>query len=302
VRSTEDNMRSGRSLRLGEQVVRNINRQLRKEGIPLESILTGAEPTRDPERTPARSRALAELHPAHAVYVHAQNQAAEMAEKLLSLPELEPHAEMIATAEDEYMPSGPPMSPLTRSFFTFWSLFDARPEPRADTVGEVVMTVGSAFGMHANLVRLIGLLQDSRMGVFGNEGSDRDGIRLRELRTGRSCLAVCPSGYRGRKGELCYARVLPPPAPGIEEHVVLTTPYLLLQPGEGAWLAYFDRALAGVPAGERAQAFEDHLKYGPAIRYWTEFVLEAYVNHRPDAILLAGLPDVAGSRPHARRP
>ena len=42
-----------------------------------------------------------------------------------------------------------------------------------------------------------------------------------------------------------------------------------------------------------------HMKLGPTRRYWTEFVFEAYVNHRPEAILLAGLPDVAASRPHS---
>ena len=34
--------------------------------------------------------------------------------------------------------------------------------------------------------------------------------------------------------------------------------------------------------------------------YWSEFVFEAYVNHRSDVIFLAGLPDVAESRPHSR--
>ena len=34
--------------------------------------------------------------------------------------------------------------------------------------------------------------------------------------------------------------------------------------------------------------------------YWTEFVFQAYVNHRTEVIFLAGLPDVAKSRPHSR--
>jgi hypothetical protein len=45
---------------------------------------------------------------------------------------------------------------------------------------------------------------------------------------------------------------------------------------------------------------EHHMKFGPARDYWSEFVFEAYVNHRSDVIFLAGLPDVAESRPHSR--
>jgi hypothetical protein len=39
---------------------------------------------------------------------------------------------------------------------------------------------------------------------------------------------------------------------------------------------------------------------GPARDYWTEFVFEAYVNHRTEGIFFAGLLDVPESRPHSR--
>ena len=42
------------------------------------------------------------------------------------------------------------------------------------------------------------------------------------------------------------------------------------------------------------------MKYGPTRSYWNEFVFEAYVNHQTEVIYLAGLPDVAESRPHSR--
>ena len=104
---------------------------------------------------------------------------------------------------------------------------------------------------------------------------------------------------RGQGGELWYVRVLPPPLPG-SEHVVFTTPYLLLRPGQREWQAYFDRTLPDAPLEERIARHEHHMKYGPVRDYWTEFVFEAYVNHQTDVIFLAGLPDVAESRPHSR--
>ena len=46
-------------------------------------------------------------------------------------------------------------------------------------------------------------------------------------------------------------------------------------------------------------AYEHHMKFGLARDYWTEFVFEAYVNHRSDVNFLKGLPDVPESRPHS---
>ncbi len=51
---------------------------------------------------------------------------------------------------------------------------------------------------------------------------------------------------------------------------------------------------------DRIAKYVHHLKIGAARDYWYEFVFEAYVNHRSDVIFLAGLPDVAKSRPHSR--
>jgi len=114
------------------------------------------------------------------------------------------------------------------------------------------------------------------------------------------CRAIVPAGYRGRRGELWYARVLPPPLPDGTEHVVFTTPYLLLKPEKRDWQAYFSRTLPGAPPQDHFARHERHMKFGPTRDYWNEFVLEAYVNHRTDVIFLEGLPDVPESRPHSR--
>ena len=52
--------------------------------------------------------------------------------------------------------------------------------------------------------------------------------------------------------------------------------------------------------GRRRIRYEHNMKYGPARDYWSEFVFEAYINHRTAVIFLAGLPDVGESRPHSR--
>ena len=70
---------------------------------------------------------------------------------------------------------------------------------------------------------------------------------------------------------------------------VVTTPYVLLEPGVQDWMTYFDRALA---ASERVERYGRHMKYGPTREYWTDFIFEAFVGHQLEAIFLAGLPDV----------
>ncbi len=86
------------------------------------------------------------------------------------------------------------MSPLTTSFFPCWAFFEACVGLGQETLGTTTMAVGRAFGMHEELIRVIGLMQDSRMAVYVHEGTDGSGIRLREMVTARACRAICPSG------------------------------------------------------------------------------------------------------------
>ena len=285
---------------IADRLVSNMKKPVHGKIIGLKSVIVGRDHAEELQETVATQEELADLHPSHAVYVYAQNQVSVMSEQLTALKEMAQFAKLISKAEDEYMPSGPPMSPLTASFFTCWAFFDACVGQAEETIGSTTMAVGAAFGMHEELVRVIGLMQASRVGVYVHEGTERDAIMLREFVTGTVCRAVVPSGYRGRKGELWYVRVLPPPLHGVMEHVVFTTPYLLVHPGEREWQAYFRRTLPDAPLQDRIARYERHMKFGPTRDYWTEFVFEAYVNHRMDVIFLAGLPDVPESRPHSR--
>jgi len=284
---------------IADKLVKKMNRYVRGKVVDLQAVMAGRKNAEELQKTVATREDLADLHPAHAIYVYAQNQTSVMSEQLIAFREMDRFDKLISKAEEEYMPSGPPMSPLTPSFFTCWAFFDACVGLGEETIATTTMAVGSAFGMHDELVRVIGLMQDSRMAVYAHEGTDKDRIVLRELVTNNVCKTICPSGYRGRRGELWYARVLPPPVPELEEHVVFTTPYLLIEPGEREWLAYFQRTLPDAPTQDRIAAYEHHMKFGPARDYWSEFVLEGYVNHRSDVIFLRGLPDVPESRPHS---
>jgi hypothetical protein len=204
---------------------------------------------------------------------------------------------MIADAEDLYMPSGPPMSPLTVSYFTYWAFFDACMGPAKETIGTTIGHLGSAFGIHAELERLIRRMQESRMGFYIHRGREGKVTILEDLVAGTVSRAIVPAGYEGKKGEHWYARLLPPPFAGGREHVVCTTPYIIVHPGFEEWQAYFQRTLS---ATARIHDYEHHMKYGPTRQYWSDYVFEAYLNHQTEAIFLVGLPDIARSRPHSR--
>ncbi|MCP5069853.1 MAG: hypothetical protein GY946_25070 [bacterium] len=283
---------------IASKLVKRMNRYVKGKVVDLKAFQTGKENAAELQKTVATRQELADYHPAHAIYIYAQNQVSVMSEQLTALQEMDRFGRVISKAEDDYMPGGPPMSPLTTSFFTCWAFFDVCVGLAKETIGTTTMAVGTAFGMHKEFVRVIGLMQESRMGVYAHEGAQGDTVVLRELVTDTVCRALVPSGYRGRKGELWYVRVLPPALPGIEEHVVFTTPYVLMEPAS-EWHAYFRRTLPDAPAEDRIARYEHLMKFGPARDFWTEFVFEAYLNHRSNVIFLKGLPDVAESRPHS---
>ena len=283
---------------MADKLVKKLRAFKNDKVVDLSAVREGKNNAEELQKTVVTRDDLADLHPAHAMYVYAQNQTSLIAEQVIMLPEMERFARLIGKAEDEYLPGGPPMSPLTTSFFTCWAFFDACVGLGRETLGTILMAASKELGIHEGLVRLIGLMQDSRMAVFAHEGTDGDRLVLRELVTDRVSRTICPSGYMGHPGELWYARVLPPPTPQLEEHVVFTTPYVLKEPGEREWLAYFDRTLSDGPRERQLAALERHMKWGPTRDYWTEFVFEAYAGHQTEVIFLVGLPDVAESRPH----
>ncbi len=45
-------------------------------------------------------------------------------EELVNLPALSKFGNAYFTAAEEYMPSGPPESPITGSYFSLWGIFD----------------------------------------------------------------------------------------------------------------------------------------------------------------------------------
>ena len=283
---------------ISANLVRKLKDARSAKVINLGSVVASRAWADDLQKQVATAEELADLHPVHAAYVFAQNQVSVMSEQLSELKEMAPIVDILSKAEDLYSPSGPPMSPLTTSYFTSWAFFDACVGPTRETIGTITLAIGAAFGMQAELLRVIQSMQESWMGLYLQRGTDGSLVVLEDIVTGTVCRAISPTGYHGRKGELWYVRVMPPLADQ-SEHVIFTTPYIVLDPPPRDWMAYFARTFEQRPNA----LVEDgwlHMKYGPTRQYWNDFVFEAYVNHRKDVIYLTGLPDVPESRPHSK--
>lgn len=285
---------------ISRRLIKGFRRMQTRKVIDFQEIAAGRKLSEDLMKTVASREQLSELHPAHALYAYAQNEASVLSEQITQLSPMKPFVDLIGKAEDEYMPSGPPMSPLTISYFTCWALFDACVGNRRETIGTCIVELGREIGMSPDLLRLISAMQESRMGIYRLQGFEGSTAVLREMVTGVECRAIVPSGHRGKQGELWLVRVLPPPVPGSTPHVVFTTPYVINRPGPEEWSAYFSRTLPLIDPGDERRAYEVLMKYGPKRSYWSEYIFEAYFNHSTEAVFLAGLPDVEESRPHSR--
>ncbi len=245
---------------------------------------------------------LEDLHPLHAAYSYVMETASSMASLLVGLPELSKLGERIEAAEEAYMPSGPPMSPITKSYFANWTLFDLTVGLQNDSLGSCVAAVSRAVGSHPSYVEFLEQLCRTRPGLYTCEGQVGEAFALEELVTGRRHATLVPSGYDARRGDLLLLRLLPAFGRDFPLALAVTTPYLIVSPGRSDWEAYFERTLRGL-GHDPAQAYEALMKRGAAPhgpRYWTEYIFEAYANHRTEVVLLEGLPDVAEGRPHSR--
>jgi len=238
-----------------------------------------------------------ELDPLHAVYAAVENVTSFFAERVSVLREFEPYYQLVAQAEEKYMPGGPPMSSLTTSYFTTWAFYDVRFGPDRETMGTCLIDVGDLLGLEPSAVAAIRLLNESRMGIYERGDRSEGRCRFRELITDDDFECYVPVGYPGREGDLWYVRLCPP-IPPVAYHVALTTPYILLGFGKSDWTAYLSKSLIGLTAPEKRRRLHELLKYGREPNQWSEFIFQAY-HHQFDAIFLTGLPDVRGSLPHA---
>jgi hypothetical protein len=282
------------------EVSRQLHRKLTMLAPPGEKIGI-PKGWRPPKSTPDIAKLIAEGYdPVHAAYVFVHHIISTFSENVSQFPEMRAYAQEVGSAEEEYMPSAPPMSPLTTSFFSCWAFFDHRIGNTKDTLANCLIEANDTICMNPHQLEALRMMSQSRMGIYEHQGLDQNLVRLRELITEREFVCHSTSGYRGKKGELWYVRLFPPLEPELATyHIVFTTPYVLIDAPKKDWIDFLKRSMVGMKASSEAEAIHRLMKFGPTKNYWNEFVFRAYHHHQPDAIFLAGLPDLKSTLPHA---
>ncbi len=240
------------------------------------------------------------LDPIHAAYSFMQNFTSLFAEGVSHFPEMKAWADVVAKAEEEYMPAGPPMSPLTRSYFWMWAIYDLRIGKSTDTVAYCQIAMNDVIQMNVHQMEGAKNLEGSRMGIYEHLGMEGPHILLRELITNDQLSCHCPSGYRGQKGELWYVRLVPPLEPQLAIYwIAMTTPYILMGASKSDWIAFLKRTMVQCDGPNDATRLRNLLKFGLEPNYWNEFVFKSYLNYQADAVFLTGIPDMKATLPHA---
>jgi hypothetical protein len=267
-------------------------------GMPLRTSSKGRKPA--PE-TPDIAKLIAEgTDPVHATYIFVHHIASVFAENVPQLTEMGTFTEDYVKAEEQYLPSGPPMSPITTSYFTSWAFFDYRIGNTTDTLASCLFDANDIIWMNPDQLDALKKMNESRMGIYEHQGWQENFVRLRELITDREYHCHVGSGYRGKAGELWYVRLFPPLVPQLATyHVAFTTPYVLIGATKKDWIDFLRRNTVGMKASSEAEALHRLLKFGPKKSYWNEFVFLAYHHHQADAIYLSGIPDLNATLPHA---
>jgi hypothetical protein len=112
---------SGRPI--AKKIVAKMKLHWQRKVVNIKNVIAGHAMAEELQKTVVSQKELEGFHPAHAAYVYAQNQVSVMSEQLTALKEMSPFVDIISRAEDLYVPSAPPMSPLTTSYFTCWAFF-----------------------------------------------------------------------------------------------------------------------------------------------------------------------------------
>ena len=269
--------------------------------IPFSELVRTSELVSKLKKTIKTPQDLKSYDPIHTLYIEVQNMVSLFAEQVSILPEMKEYYRIMDKAERVYIPDGPPISPLTRSYFTHWAFFDTPFGEDQETIGTCFIDLGDLLGVDPHFLSLTDLAQKSRMGIYEYIGWNHGLIELKELLTDKTYSCICPFGYPGRKDEIWFIRIHSPPINLVNYSVIMTTPYILIGHSKQEWVSFFERNSTDRKDSQLETKLQFFLKHGLSTNYWNEFIVEAYAGYRREAIFLQGIPDLANTRPHAPR-
>ena len=244
--------------------------------------------------------------------------------QLLGAPAFGALARFHDQVEDEYMPGGPPQSPVYDSFAIQFVL-SAVPQGIAnETPYSVLARLLLRDPSRARLQSMAQSLADSRFDLYRVKSASSHTAEIESVRGGGT-LSVGLTGPFLRAGDFGLMRVLQ----FGDRFFIADSPYML-KASEGDWYLYLARIVAqqqgadSHPAPQKASKLSSkeqarrrqkdkaratsnepeeiirrHLKFGPSPRYWFDYVMDAYAGERRGTVFLEGVPDRPELLPHS---
>ena len=239
-----------------------------------------------------------EYDPSHKVYIHAQHILSLFAETVGGFKELKAFTQLYERFENEFMPSYPPMSPVTTSFNMYYFLFDLRLGSFRETISTIFYTMTKNWKLGEMLKPALMQCDRSSLRFYEHCGFRDDMIELEDIFTNEKKLVVNPSNYKGEAGEIWLVRLLPNLDAVYDYKIAVTTPYIIRLYGAEDWLQFFARQDIYQDENNGNERYHNFMKFNLDKRFWFNYVLDAYVDHTDGCIYLTGLPDIKGTKPH----
>ncbi len=143
-------------------------------------------------------------------------------------------------------------------------------------------------------------LNDSYCSFYEVMDVGAPGLKLWDIAGKREPQCWNSSGYAGGKGEIWYARLLPPFAESCSRFVTLKAPYVFRSSSRELWEKFFKRQCVSKAGADRS--LRDYLKYGNSLGYRLDVISQAFVGYTGNMILLTGVPDDPASHSYFIQP
>jgi hypothetical protein len=245
--------------------------------------------------------------------------------QLLGAPAFDRLARFHDDVEEEYMPGGPPMSPVYDSFAMQFVLGSVPQGIGNETPYSVLARLLQRDPSRGRLQAMAQSLADSSFELYRVKSAGGHSAEIEPVRGG-SPLSVRLTGLFLRAGDFGLMRVVP-----FEGKLFIADSPYLLHASEQDWLEHLARVVARQQGAsvvstsqkrsklsskeqarrrkkEKAKASRQepeeitrrYLKFGLSERYWFDYVLDAYAGERRGIVMLAGVPDRPELLPHSK--
>ncbi|HEV2394761.1 MAG TPA: hypothetical protein VG146_20610 [Verrucomicrobiae bacterium] len=119
--------------------------------------------------------------PSFHAYAAALNMANDFASQVLVILDLVPFNNQLADLQDKYMPSYPPMSPVTSAFFAGWMVLDAQDGYSGATLGELFVHYIQHAGEYEYVQKAMAALNDSYCSFYEVMDVGAPGLKLWDI-------------------------------------------------------------------------------------------------------------------------